>query len=126
MTLKRVVVLNAPEGAEDAWNEAAHLADGIEFTRRHPAFARAIGAYALSSVIGQLFVYYTITEFDSLVLSTVTTTRKIFSTLYSVFRDPSNTLSTMQWSGCGMVFLGIFIAKTKDFFCKLFRVYGVL
>ena len=26
-------VLNAPEGAEDAWNEAAHLADGIEFTR---------------------------------------------------------------------------------------------
>ena len=33
MTLKRVVVLNAPEGAEDAWNEAAHLADGIEFTR---------------------------------------------------------------------------------------------
>ena len=33
VTLKRVVVLNAPEGAEDAWNEAAHLADGIEFTR---------------------------------------------------------------------------------------------
>ena len=33
VTLKRVVVLNAPEGAEDAWNEAAYLADGIEFTR---------------------------------------------------------------------------------------------
>ena len=33
VTLKRVVVLNAPEGAEDAWNETAHLADGIEFTR---------------------------------------------------------------------------------------------
>ena len=33
VTLKRVVVLNAPEGAEDAWGEAAHLADGIEFTR---------------------------------------------------------------------------------------------
>jgi len=33
VTLKRVVVLNAPEGAEDAWNEAAHLAEGIEFTR---------------------------------------------------------------------------------------------
>lgn len=33
VTLQRVVVLNAPEGAEDAWGEAAHLADGIEFTR---------------------------------------------------------------------------------------------
>ncbi|GAA3800676.1 leucyl aminopeptidase [Qipengyuania pelagi] len=33
VTLKRVVVLNAPEGAEDAWGEAAHLAEGIEFTR---------------------------------------------------------------------------------------------
>ena len=33
VTLKRVVVLNAPEGAEEAWGEAAHLADGIEFTR---------------------------------------------------------------------------------------------
>ena len=29
VTLKRVVVLNATEGAEDAWGEAAHLADGI-------------------------------------------------------------------------------------------------
>ena len=33
VTLKRVIVINAPEGAEAAWNEAAHLADGIEFTR---------------------------------------------------------------------------------------------
>ena len=33
VTLKRVVVLNAPEGAEEAWGEAAHLAEGIEFTR---------------------------------------------------------------------------------------------
>jgi len=30
------------------------------------------------------------------VLTTVTTTRKIFTTLYSVFRNPANRLSTMQ------------------------------
>jgi UDP-galactose transporter B1 len=83
------------------------LADGIEFTRRHPAFAKAIGAYALSSVIGQLFVYYTITEFDSLVLSTVTTTRKIFSTVYSAFRKPENALNATQWGGCGLVFAAL-------------------
>ena len=83
------------------------LADGIEFTRRHPAVANAIGAYALSSVVGQLFVYFTITEFDSLVLSTVTTTRKIFSTVYSALRKPENALNSTQWGGCGLVFAAL-------------------
>ena len=55
----------------------------------------------------QNFVYFTLTQFNPLVLTTVTTTRKIFSTLYSVFRSPSNRLSTMQWAGCSMVFSGL-------------------
>ena len=33
--------------------------------------------------------------------------RKIFSTLYSVFRNPNNKLSLMQWGGCSMVFAGL-------------------
>ena len=69
----------------------------------------AIIIYSAASAVGQNFIYYTVTQFSPLLLTTVTTTRKIFSTLYSVFRDPSNSLSTMQWSGCGLVFLGIFI-----------------
>ena len=40
--------------------------------------------YSLASAVGQNFVYYTLTQFNPLVLTTVTTTRKIFSTLYSV------------------------------------------
>ena len=44
--------------------------------------------------MGQNFIYYTITNFNPLVLTTVTTTRKIFTTVYSVFRDPSNSLNT--------------------------------
>ena len=67
----------------------------------------AILVYSLSSAVGQNFVYYTLTQFDPLVLTTVTTTRKIFSTLYSVFRNPANSLSPMQWSGCSMVFAGL-------------------
>ena len=39
----------------------------------------------------------------------VTTTRKIFSTLYSIFRNPANGLNGMQWSGCGLVFFGLFV-----------------
>ena len=67
---------------------------------------KAIMIYSLASAVGQNFVYFTLTQFDPLVLTTVTTTRKIFSTLYSVFRNPANRLSTMQWAGCSMVFRG--------------------
>ena len=65
------------------------LGTGLAFCARHVAAARNVAFYALASVIGQLFVYFTITEFDPLVLSTVTTTRKIFSTVYSAARSPA-------------------------------------
>ncbi len=63
--------------------------------------------YSISSAVGQNFVYYTLTQFNPLVLTTVTTTRKIFSTLFSVFRNPENSLSPMQWGGTLLVFAGL-------------------
>ena len=79
---------------------------------------QALVVYSLSSAVGQNFIYYTITQFNPLLLTTVTTTRKIFSTLYSVFRDPSNSLSNMQWSGCGLVFFGLFIEVGSKYLSK--------
>ena len=67
----------------------------------------AILVYSLSSAVGGNFVYFTLTQFNPLVLTTVTTTRKIFSTLYSIFRNPANSLNGMQWSGTLMVFAGL-------------------
>jgi len=84
-----------------------HLLGGIKFCAAHPEALSAILVYSLSSAVGQNFVYFTVTEFGPLILTTVTTTRKIFSTLYSVFRNPSNSLNGMQWTGCSMVFLGL-------------------
>jgi len=86
-----------------------HLTDGIAFCQRHPEVMNAIAIYSISSAVGQNFIYYTITQFGPLLLTTVTTTRKIFSTLYSVFRNPDNTLSDMQWGGCGLVFGGLLL-----------------
>ena len=88
---------------------SGHLVNGVKFCSKHPQVLYAILLYSLSSAVGQNFVYFTLTQFNPLLLTTVTTTRKIFSTLYSVFRDPSNSLSNMQWSGCGLVFFGLFI-----------------
>jgi len=86
-----------------------HLSGGVQFCMDHPEVMSAIAIYSLASAVGQNFIYYTITQFSPLLLTTVTTTRKIFSTIYSVLRNPQNSLSGMQWSGCGLVFFGLLI-----------------
>jgi UDP-galactose transporter B1 len=83
------------------------LFGGAKFCMDHPECMYAIIVYSLSSAVGQNFVYFTLTQFNPLVLTTVTTTRKIFSTLYSVFRNPDNSLNSMQWGGTMMVFGGL-------------------
>ena len=83
------------------------LGSGLKFCSAHPDCFVAIVTYALASAFGQNFVYFTLTQFNPLVLTTVTTTRKIFSTLYSVFRNPNNSLNGMQWSGTSLVFAGL-------------------
>ena len=88
---------------------------GFAFCGRHPQVLTAIAIYSLASAMGQNFIYYTITNFNPLVLTTVTTTRKIFTTVYSVFRDPSNSLNTMQWSGCAAVFLGLALDIVRNY-----------
>merc|ERR1712087_809898 len=84
-----------------------HLFSGISFCTAHPEVLKAIIVYSLASAVGQNFVYFTLTQFNPLVLTTVTTTRKIFSTLFSVFRNPANSLLPMQWAGCLLVFSGL-------------------
>jgi len=81
------------------------LRSGLTACVAHVDLARAVLVYSLASAVGQNFIYYTITNFDVLVLTTVTTTRKIFSTVYSVFRNPDNALSPTQWFGCSLVFV---------------------
>jgi len=95
-----------------------HLTDGMAFCMKHPEVMTAILVYSVSSAVGQNFIYYTVTEFGPLVLTTVTTTRKIFSTVYSVLRNPSNSLDTLQWSGCGLVFLALGLDVAEKMFAK--------
>ena len=131
----------------------------------------AILVYSLASAVGQNFIYYTVTQFNPLVLTTVsarrpshrthftaraaragavpphplargrasraraarapptalraprargtqvTTTRKIFTTVYSVFRNPANRLALGQWGGCGLVFVGLLIDIAVQAIC---------
>jgi len=86
---------------------------GLAFILRSPELLMAIALFAVMSAFGQCFVFFTINEFGPLWLTTLTTTRKIFSTVYSVFRSPDNRLSGLQWVGCGLVFAGIIMETVR-------------
>jgi len=79
---------------------------GIAFCTANPEILSKIVKFAICSAVGQSFIFYTIANFDPLILSTVTTTRKIFSVLLSIFLK-GHSLSMMGWSGIGLACSGI-------------------
>jgi len=82
------------------------ITSGGSFLIANPEITGKIARFALCSAVGQSFIFYTIANFDPLVLSTVTTTRKIFSVLLSIFLK-GHSLSMMGWSGIGLSVSGI-------------------
>lgn len=78
----------------------------IEFIRTYPLILKEISLYALFGAIGQIFIFVTLEKFGSLILVTVTVTRKMISMLLSVFLFGHN-LGLNQWSGLLLVFGGI-------------------
>jgi solute carrier family 35 (UDP-galactose transporter), member B1 len=79
---------------------------GMAFCMANPEIYSKIVKFAICSAVGQSFIFYTISNFDPLVLSTVTTTRKIFSVLLSIFLK-GHSLSAVGWSGIGLACGGI-------------------
>jgi solute carrier family 35 (UDP-galactose transporter), member B1 len=85
---------------------------GVSFMTTNPEILSQIIRFAICSAVGQSFIFYTIANFDPLVLSTVTTTRKIFSVLLSIFLK-GHSLSVMGWSGIAMACGGI-LSELQD------------
>jgi UDP-galactose transporter B1 len=79
---------------------------GLAFCVANPEIFEKIVKFAICSAVGQSFIFYTITNFDPLLLSTVTTTRKIFSVLLSIFLK-GHSLSATGWSGIFLASAGI-------------------
>ena len=79
---------------------------GLAFCSGNPEILSKIIKFAVCSAVGQSFIFYTIANFDPLVLSTVTTTRKIFSVLLSIFLK-GHSLSMTGWSGIALACGGI-------------------
>ena len=82
------------------------LTSGVAYCIANPEIMSKIFRFSICSAVGQSFIFYTIANFDPLVLSTVTTTRKIFSVLLSILLK-GHSLSAVGWAGITMACGGI-------------------
>ncbi|KAI8055293.1 UAA transporter [Syncephalis plumigaleata] len=88
------------------WNP--ELMQAIAFCTRHPSVIMDILVFSGCGALGQCFIFFTLARFGSLVLVTVTVTRKMFSMLLSVFWF-GHEMNSGQWAGVAVVFAGITI-----------------
>lgn len=82
------------------------MVNGLEFGLNHPDLLQLIFIFCIFGAAGQSFIFFTIANFDPLVCSTVTTTRKIFSVLLSIWYK-GHILNHQGWSGIMLAFIGI-------------------
>ncbi|CUS12835.1 unnamed protein product [Tuber aestivum] len=85
---------------------STELNDALAFVKEHPKVGMDIVGFAVCGGLGQVFIFHTLSKFGSLVLVTVTVTRKMLSMIFSVVAF-GHSLSSMQWLGVGLVFGGI-------------------
>ena len=82
------------------------LSSALAFLHRHPSVYKDVLGFAVCGAVGQIFIYYTLSKFSSLLLVTVTVTRKMLTMILSVLWF-GHRLSGMQWVGVGLVFGGV-------------------
>ncbi|CCI49424.1 unnamed protein product [Albugo candida] len=85
---------------------SGHAWTGMRFCMENPTILQSIFYFSICSAMGQNFIYFTIQRFSALTCTTITTTRKFFTILFSVFWF-GNQLSWVSWAGVAVVFLGL-------------------
>jgi UDP-galactose transporter B1 len=79
------------------------LSDALTFVAKYPEVGWDVLMFSACGAVGQIFIYHTLAHFSSLLLVTVTVTRKMLSMLWSVFWF-KHTITNMQWVGVACVF----------------------
>ncbi|RYC61190.1 hypothetical protein CHU98_g5013 [Xylaria longipes] len=90
----------------DIAGSAGELEEALAFMARHPSVWSDILGFAACGAVGQVFIFYTLSTFSSVLLVTVTVTRKMFTMMLSVVAF-GHRLTHMQILGVGLVFGGI-------------------
>ncbi|RVX73047.1 hypothetical protein B0A52_02173 [Exophiala mesophila] len=87
-------------------SQTHELSTALSFLSRHPTVFYDVLGFSACGAIGQLFIYATLERFSSLLLVTVTVTRKMLTMLLSVVWF-GKSLSHGQWLGVTLVFGGV-------------------
>lgn len=82
------------------------LFPGAKFIADNPDIMSAVALFAACSAAGQSFIFFVIATFGALKCATLTTTRKIFSVLYSIFTR-GHKVAPVGWLGIVIGSLGI-------------------
>jgi len=82
------------------------LVNAIGFVSERPEIIKHIILYGLCGAVGQIFIFYVLGNFGSIVLVTITVTRKMLSIVMSVVWFKHN-LVLGQWIAVAIVFAGI-------------------
>lgn len=82
------------------------IVPGMKFLSSNPEIFTALMKFSVCSALGQMFIFYTISNFGSLTTTTVTTTRKVFSVLLSIFIN-GHTMNSQGWTGIAIASAGI-------------------
>ncbi|CAJ0553882.1 Ff.00g123940.m01.CDS01 [Fusarium sp. VM40] len=90
----------------DAAGNVGELSAALDFMARYPAVWKDVLGFAACGAVGQVFIFYTLSTFSSVLLVTVTVTRKMFTMILSVLAF-GHRLTQMQWLGVALVFGGI-------------------
>ncbi len=84
----------------------SQLLSAWSFAGAFPAVIPDILAFSACGALGQLFIFYTLEHFGSLILVTVTVTRKLFTILLSLFWF-KHSVNGKQWACVSAVFAAL-------------------
>ncbi|EFA85315.1 Galactose transporter [Heterostelium album PN500] len=93
------------------------IVPAIQYIIKYPEIIGPIFIFCITSALGQHFIFLTTKNFSALTCTTVTTTRKFFSILISIFWF-GHSLSALQWSSIALVFLGLSLDVVQSYFMK--------
>ncbi|XP_067836121.1 adenosine 3'-phospho 5'-phosphosulfate transporter 1 [Heptranchias perlo] len=82
--------------------------DSVRFMAQHPEFAFHAGLLSLCSACGQLFIFYTISQFGAAVFTIIMTLRQAFAILLSCLIY-GHSVTLVAGLGLGTVFLALFL-----------------
>lgn len=93
-------------GMDLAAGGSGEFAAALAFMGRHPGVWYDVLGFAVCGAVGQVFIFYTLSIFSSLLLVTITVTRKMLTMILSVIWF-GHRLGEKQWLGVALVFGGI-------------------